>query len=101
MPRIVAMSMDHQSRETDLPAGAENDDRGPSLVIFSSFMIAISVTAVTLRLISRGLVQRGQRFWWDDWVALLSLVCHRPLMDTAFVRQETASLSRCGSRTAC
>lgn len=37
-------------------------------------MIAISVTAIGLRLISRGLVQRGQRFWWDDWVALLSLV---------------------------
>ena len=48
-------------------------NRGPGLVGLSVVMMVLPTIAVALRFWSR-LTLKGQRFWWDDWFAIASLV---------------------------
>ena len=48
--------------------------RGPGLAALCIVMIVLSTLAVILRIWSR-LTSKKQRFWWDDWCAIMSLVC--------------------------
>ena len=47
--------------------------RGPGVAAFCILMIILSILAVILRIWSR-YTSRRQRFWWDDWFAIASLV---------------------------
>ena len=49
-------------------------NRGPGLQALLIVMIVLPTIAVVLRVWSR-LTLKGQRFWWDDWFAIASLVC--------------------------
>lgn len=53
------------------------NDRGAGLLAFAVVTIFIAIIAVGLRFWSRALgsSDRGAKYWWDDWTALLSLVC--------------------------
>ena len=55
-------------------ASTPGPNRGPEVVAFSIVMIILPTIAVALRLWSR-LTPKSQRFWWDDWFAIASLVC--------------------------
>lgn len=47
--------------------------RGPGVTAFCILMIISSILAVILRIWSR-YTSRKQKFWWDDWFAIASLV---------------------------
>ena len=52
------------------------NDRGAGFLAFLVVTMFISIIAVGLRFWSRALgsSDRGAKYWWDDWTALLSLV---------------------------
>ena len=55
-------------------ASIPDANRGPGFAALSIVMIILPTIAVTLRVWSR-LTVKNQRFWWDDWFAIVSLVC--------------------------
>lgn len=55
-------------------ASIPDPDRGSQIVAVSIVMTILSAMAVTLRVWSR-LISKNNRFWWDDWLAIASLVC--------------------------
>ena len=54
-------------------AASPDQSRGPKLTVFCIVMMVLSILAVILRIWSRATSKR-QRFWWDDWCAIASLV---------------------------
>lgn len=62
-----------------LPPGSE-ENRAPAYKAFLTLMTILTTATITLRFWSRSMGPRGMsgasvhRFWWDDWVALLSVV---------------------------
>ena len=54
--------------------GSITEDRGPQIAAVAYAMLVLSTIAVALRLWARHAVQKAH-LWWDDWVALLALVC--------------------------
>ncbi|KAF2010700.1 hypothetical protein BU24DRAFT_400218 [Aaosphaeria arxii CBS 175.79] len=58
-----------------------DENRGPEFRAFLICMLTLSITVVALRFWSRAIgprVSQGKathRFWWDDWVAFLALIC--------------------------
>lgn len=65
-------------QDGELAPGYFVEDRGPGLRSFIIVMLILTVASITLRFWSRSLsFNRGTRrpqFWWDDWIALLSVV---------------------------
>lgn len=65
-----------QNNETTTTMNTE--DRGPDLRSFVIVMLVVAIASVGLRFWSRSLsFPKGTRlrsYWWDDWVALISLV---------------------------
>ena len=55
-------------------ASIPGPDRGSHIVAVSIVMTILSTMALTLRVWSR-LISKNNRFWWDDWLAIASLVC--------------------------
>lgn len=56
---------------------ASHEDRGPAMKLFQIFMIIIPTIVILLRFWSTVLIRTRPDFplfWWDDWLALLSLV---------------------------
>ena len=49
-------------------------NRGTGFAVLSLIMMILPTIAITLRVWSR-LTLKSQRFWWDDWFAIASLVC--------------------------
>lgn len=69
------------STSTDLsapPLVSDRDDRGPGFRGFIILLFIVTVAAIGLRFWSRAMgTPQGQnsgRFWWDDWLALASVV---------------------------
>lgn len=62
----------------DATPTANAQDRGPALRSFVIVMLALAVASISLRFWSRSLsFPKGTRrphYWWDDWVALVSVV---------------------------
>ena len=58
-------------------ASSPDPNRGPEVTAFSIVMIILPTITVALRVWSR-LTPKSQRFWWDDWLAIASLVCTAP-----------------------
>lgn len=54
-------------------ASIPGPDRGSHIVAVSIVMTILPTMALTLRLWSR-LISKNNRFWWDDWLAIASLV---------------------------
>lgn len=57
---------------------ASDQDRSPTVKGFSIAMIITPSVMVILRLWSIIVVRSGpdvSRFWWDDWLVFLALVC--------------------------
>ena len=50
------------------------EDRGPQIAAVAYAMFVLSTVAVALRFWARHAVPKAH-LWWDDWVALLALVC--------------------------
>ncbi|KAI1371685.1 hypothetical protein F4677DRAFT_450169 [Hypoxylon crocopeplum] len=54
------------------------EDRGPQFHTFIIVMIVLTIFAISLRFISRGLRspedRHQSRFWWDDWIALAAVL---------------------------
>lgn len=48
-------------------------NRGSEVTAFSTVMIILPTITLALRIWSR-LTPKSQRFWWDDWFAIASLV---------------------------
>lgn len=79
-----------------LPPGSDQN-RAPAYQAFLIFLTILVTVVIILRFYSRALGPRhtsGQsvhRFWWDDWVALLSVVRldvslhQRPSLESYFV----------------
>jgi hypothetical protein len=63
------------------PPGSENDDLSPGFNAFVIAMTVMVIVSISLRFWSRSIAVRANfehsvaRFWWDDWVALASVVC--------------------------
>ena len=55
-------------------ASTPDPNRGSEVTAFSIVMIILPTITVVLRVWSR-LTPKSQRFWWDDWFAIASLVC--------------------------
>lgn len=55
-------------------ASIPDPNRGPEVTAFCIVMIILPTIALALRIWSR-LTPKSQRFWWDDWFAIASLVC--------------------------
>lgn len=53
------------------------EDWAPSLRAYAIVLIALSCLVVGLRFWSRVIVPtpRASKFWWDDWMVLVALVC--------------------------
>jgi hypothetical protein len=71
------MSMSSESHPAAL--SLEQEDRSPQFRAFLIFLTIIDMAAIILRFWSRSLLHvpdkpDHRRFWWDDWVALASLV---------------------------
>lgn len=57
---------------------ASDQDRSPTVKAFSIAMIIMPSIMVLLRLWSIVVIRSGpdvSRFWWDDWLVFLALVC--------------------------
>ena len=54
-------------------ASIPGPDRGSHIVAVSIVMTILPTMALTLRVWSR-LLSKNNRFWWDDWLAIASLV---------------------------
>ena len=60
-------------------ASIPGPDHGPKVVALSIVMIVLPTIALALRIWSR--LPKNQRFWWDDWFAIASLVCATIYLD--------------------
>lgn len=69
-----------QAEEGEVPPGSPDDYSAGGTKAYLGVVTALSILAVVLRFWSRLLSERGlQSFWWDDYMALISLVSSLPL----------------------
>lgn len=57
-----------------LPPNA-HEYRGNSFKAVLIVLTVVTIGAVALRFTSRRLGKSGNRYWWDDWMALAAVVC--------------------------
>ncbi|KAI1385654.1 uncharacterized protein F4822DRAFT_413816 [Hypoxylon trugodes] len=61
----------------EIPPGSEKDNLGPRFRSYVIFLISLTIASICLRLWSRALLRSPDshkgRFWWDDWVAVISV----------------------------
>lgn len=63
-------------RQADLQPGNATDYSGNGVQAYLTVVMVLSVLAVVLRFWSRGMRvgdRSRQFYWWDDWMALISL----------------------------
>jgi hypothetical protein len=51
-----------------------SEDRSGSLRAYTIGVTVLTFLAIGARFLGRLLIERGNRFWWDDWAALASVV---------------------------
>jgi hypothetical protein len=51
-----------------------SEDRSGSVRAYTIGITILTLVAVSVRFMGRLLIERGNRFWWDDWAALASVV---------------------------
>ena len=56
-----------------MEASPSGDNRGPTLIKVDITLLTLSTIAICLRIWSR-LTSRTQGFWWDDWLAIATMV---------------------------
>ncbi|KAH9905371.1 hypothetical protein F4778DRAFT_705397 [Xylariomycetidae sp. FL2044] len=77
------------SESLDPAANNDSDDRGPGLQAYVIVMVVITISAIVLRFVSRGIVSQAnkyqRRFWYDDWLALAATPFILGSLSLAFV----------------
>ena len=73
-----------EERAEDSQPGNADDFSAGGAQVYGYVLLALSVVSVALRFWSRSLGDRGiQRFWWDDWMSLISLAsCPNGYLDS-------------------
>lgn len=60
---------------TALPSSElETDNRHETMQTWLIFITILTAVSITLRFWARALGKPGNRFWWDDWLALAAVV---------------------------
>lgn len=76
------------------------DDKGPRITTVSVVMLVLATTAVALRFWGRYIAHKAG-YWWDDWLALASLVCQSSLQISANITLISLALAFCLGELRC